>query len=243
LQNELGLSDPLSARWQEVLTRLTPPPTDESGALMIGRDVPYDKSHRHFSHLLGIYPIPLLPKELPQSRALMERSIEQWLQLDSEFAGYSWTVAASQRAVLGRGDEALKFLHHYLDSEMAQPNTFYLEHSGWGAPCAETPCSVNSALQEMLLQSWDEAIYVFPALPESWGECSFHQLRAEGAFIVSARRQQGKTSWIRIESEVGAPCRVKSDITDFSCTVPFSHCNGVIVLEIPAGGSAELTTA
>jgi hypothetical protein len=94
----------------------------------------------------------------------------------------------------------------------------------------------------MLLQSWNEAIHIFPALPESWRECSFYQLRAEGAFIVSARRQGGKTAWIRIESETSAPCRLKTDIADFSCTVPFSHSDGVIILEISQGGSAELTT-
>ena len=241
LEKELGLAEPLSVRWQEVLARLTPPPVDSSGALMIGRDVPYDRSHRHFSHLLGIYPLHLLPRELPQSRALMERSVENWLQLDSEFAGYSWTGAASLNAVLGRGEDALKFLQRYLDTPAAQPNTFYLEHGGWAAPCAETPCSVNSALQEMLLQSWDGAIHVFPAVPESWRDCSFHQLRAEGAFVISARREEGKTVWLHIESEVGSPCRVKTDIANFSCTVPFTHCDGMILLEITARGTAEIT--
>jgi len=174
---------------------------------------------------------------------LMERSIEQWLKLDSEFAGYSWTGAASLNAVLGRGNDTLRFLHHYLDSPMAQPNTFYLEHSGWGAPCAETPCSVNSALQEMLLQSWGDTIHIFPAVPESWQESSFHQLRAEGAFIVSARREGGKTAWLRIESEAGSPCRIKTDIKDFSCTVPFEWCDGVILLQIALGGIAEITVS
>ena len=35
--------------------------------------------------------------------------------------------------------------------------------------------------------------------------------RAEGAFLVSARRENGKTQWVRITSLAGEPCRVKSN--------------------------------
>ena len=70
-------------------------------------------------------------------------------------------------------------------------------------------------MQDKLLQSWGNEIHVFPAVPTAsnkWDEAVFHDLRAEGAFLVSARWQNGKTSWIRIKSLAGEPCRIKTDL-------------------------------
>ncbi|UUZ83942.1 hypothetical protein LJK88_09340 [Paenibacillus sp. P26] len=51
----LQLDDPLAGKWEDVLRRLTPYPTDENGFL-IGRDQPMEFGHRHFSHLLAVFP-------------------------------------------------------------------------------------------------------------------------------------------------------------------------------------------
>jgi hypothetical protein len=54
-------------------------------------------------------------------------------------------------------------------------------------------------------------IRIFPAVPAEWKEASFQDLRAEGAFLVTAVRKDGKTVWVRIKSLAGEPCRVKPD--------------------------------
>jgi hypothetical protein len=68
----------------------------------------------------------------------------------------------------------------------------------------------------MLLQSWsdpakDESgpIRIFPAVPAAWQDVEFRDLRAEGAFLVSAKRRGGRTEWVRIKSLAGEPCRVR----------------------------------
>ena len=43
----------------------------------------------------------------------------------------------------------------------------------------------------MLLQSQGGLVRIFPAIPAAWNELSFKDLRAEGAFLVSA--EQGKS--------------------------------------------------
>jgi len=68
---------------------------------------------------------------------------------------------------------------------------------------------LNRSLQDMLLQSWGGKISVFPAVPKAWAEAVFHDLRAEGAFLVSARREGGKTAWVHVKSLAGEPCRVR----------------------------------
>lgn len=72
---------------------------------------------------------------------------------------------------------------------------------------------MRSAL-DMLLQSWGNKIRLFPALPDAWTDVSFHNLRAEGAFLVSASRQKGKTKFVSITSLAGEPCVVKTDLID-----------------------------
>ena len=62
-----------------------------------------------------------------------------------------------------------------------------------GRPGDRNPLSGARALQDILLQSWGGTIRIFPGVPESWKDVTFHNLRAEGAFLVSAQRRDGKT--------------------------------------------------
>jgi hypothetical protein len=65
----------------------------------------------------------------------------------------------------------------------------------------------------MLLQSHRGVIRLFPAVPESWGDVEFSTLRAQGAFLVSARREAGKVTRVEIFSEKDGPCRLVSPFT------------------------------
>lgn len=71
-----------------------------------------------------------------------------------------------------------------------------------------------AAVMEMLLQSWGGKIRVFPAVPDFWPDAWFRSLRAEGAFLVTARRREGKTVFVEIVSESGGTCRVENCFED-----------------------------
>ena len=200
----MKLSDPLLPKWKETLEKLTPYPVDEKTGLMIGRGVPLAQSHRHFSHLLMIYPLYLMNWEQPENRALIEKSLNHWIGFKGALQGYSYTGAAAIKAQMGRGDEAAQLLNQFLDSYV-KANTMYLE----AGPVIETPLAGAATLHEMLLQSWGGKIRIFPAIPAAWRDVTIHNMRAEGAFLVSAVRRDGKTQWVRITSLAGEPCRVK----------------------------------
>jgi len=68
---------------------------------------------------------------------------------------------------------------------------------------------VAAPLQEMMLQSWDGALRVFPAWPKNI-DAGFESFRAEGAFLVTAAWSQGKVSTLSLRSEKGSLCRVYS---------------------------------
>jgi hypothetical protein len=94
------------------------------------------------------------------------------------------------------------------------PNGLWYE-----SPCIESTMAAANIIQDMLIQSWSDPakdepgpIRIFPALPSAWKDVEFRDLRAEGAFLVSAKRTAGRTEWVRIRSLAGELCRVRSGL-------------------------------
>jgi alpha-L-fucosidase 2 len=200
----LGIDDPLAPRWREVLTTLVPYPIDANG-FMIGADVPFAKSHRHYSHLLMIYPLYEITGEAHLD--LIDRSLRHWISFEGALQGYSFTGAASISAALHRGDDARFYLSELL-RRFVQPNTMYKE----SGPVIETPLSAAQSMHDMLCQSWGEVIRVFPAVPAAWQDLTVHNFRTQGAFLLSAVRRSGRTDFVRLSSLAGAPCVLRTDL-------------------------------
>ncbi|MBP8539147.1 Tat pathway signal sequence domain protein [Streptomyces sp. MK37H] len=202
----LGVKDPSAPRWREVLAKLTPYPVDENG-FMIGAGVPFAKSHRHYSHMLAVYPLYEVTWEDPAKRELIETSLNHWVGFEGALQGYTFTGAASMSAQMGRGEDALKYLGELM-RRFIQPNTMYKE----SGPVIETPLSAAQSLHDMVCQSWGGVIRIFPALPAAWSELMVHDFRTQGAFLLSAAREGGRTRWVRLRSEAGAPCVVRHSL-------------------------------
>ena len=198
----INAEDSLAATWQYVLENLTDYPTDENG-LRIGLDVPFDKSHRHYSHLLMWYPLHIMsPNE--ENVELMKKSIAHWHSFDKALQGYSFTGGASMFAKMGDGDQAYDYLKTFM-TDFLRANTMYLE----AGPVIETPLSAATSINEMLLQSWGDTIRVLPAIPQDWQNISFENLRAEGAFLVSVKMKDGELQFVKILSEAGGKLQLK----------------------------------
>jgi alpha-L-fucosidase 2 len=201
------------AIWWSTLADLVPYPVNENG-LMIGSNQPVDMSHRHYSHLLALYPLFQLNPDAPADRGLVEKSVVHWHRIENgkALAGYSYTGAVSLYAALGRGNDANEILQHFLTGNIGisqlLPNTFYVEAGGRN-PVIETPLSAAASITEMLLQSWGGKIRIFPAMPDKWKDASFDKLRAQGGFLVSASRKNGTTEWVVIKSLAGEKCLIK----------------------------------
>ncbi len=189
--------------YQQIMEELTPFPVDENG-YMVGANVPFSQSHRHYSHLLMFCPLHLVPAD-----NTVRKSLDHWLSLKSNHFGYTYTGAASMFAYYGEGKRSRDMLYNLLNfmEEHGQLNTMYQETG----PVIETPLSALESVHDMLLQSYDGAIKIFPAVPGDWKDVSFENLRGDGAFLVSARRRNGRTERISITSLAGAPCKIICD--------------------------------
>jgi hypothetical protein len=191
-----------------------------------------------------IYPLHLLNGDTPAERALIDRSLKHWISFEGALQGYSFTGASAISSKLGRGDDAARLLNQFLD-RYVKPNTMYLE----AGPVIETPLSAAQAVHEMLLQSWGDRIRVFPAVPADWQDVAFADLRAEGAFLVSAARRGRRTQFVRVHSLAGEPCRVQTDLQPpIKAAGPRAVAvkalgGGVYELDLHRGETAVLTGA
>jgi hypothetical protein len=183
---------------------------------MIGAGQKLEISHRHFSHLLMVYPLHLVDPQSAADRPVIEKSLDHWIGFKGALQGYSYTGASAMCSWLGRNDRAVQLLDEFID-QYVKANTMYLE----AGPVIETPLSGAASIHELVLQSWtsDDSgfgthIRVFPAVPDSWPDVSFDRLRAEGAFEVSAVRRGGKTRFVQIKSLAGSPCRVSTGLAE-----------------------------
>jgi hypothetical protein len=199
---QLDIDDPLLPKWQNTIKNLTDYPINENG-YMIARGVPFARKHRHYSHLLMLYPLYLVNVEQAGAKERAVKSVQHW-QSFGKSTGYAMTGASSISAAFGLGNDALEYLNGL--KSFLQPNTLYFEGPGW--PVIETPLSGAQCIHDMIIQSWGDTIRVFPAAPDAWGDIVFDDLRTQGAFLVSARRTKGKTQFVRIKSLAGEPCTI-----------------------------------
>lgn len=234
------LTEPKLGHWREVLATLIPYPANETG-LMIGHGVPLAHAHRHFSHLLMIFPLRTMHWDQPEHRELIQKSLDHWMTVPgTDRLGFTYLGAASICASMGQGTRALGYLNTALDKTIF-PNTMYSEG------CIESPLGICESVHDMFLQSWGGMIHVFPGVPDAWEDVTFHQLRAEGAFLVSAVRRAGKTQWVRIESLAGEPCRLRPGLkgpvslwhNEHQSTI-MPDASGTIDLVLAKGQSAVL---
>jgi hypothetical protein len=253
----LKIDDPLLPRWKETLAKMQDYNTNENG-IMVGKDVPFAKPHRHYSHLFAIFPLYDMNMDNEPARIpLMKNSIRHFTDLDGDNCIYKFSGASSLWAALGDGDQSLKWLNRSLEllPRFGVPpapariptltqNTFYSEREN---PTFESPISASRCMLDMLIQDWGGTIRVFPAMPTAWKDASFHNLRTEGAFLISAVRKGGKTQFIRIKSLEGAVCKIKSDLTDVVKLIgpesaTFRRIDGMIEVNLKKGEEAVLFT-
>lgn len=196
------IQDPMLPQWKDFLENLVDYPYHEETGFKVSDEYEFiNTSHRHYSHLFMIYPYHLLDWENPADYKRMDLSVRRW----QGNQGYSRTGKAAMLLSRGDGDEALAQLKVFFQKYL-KPNTLYAETG----PCMETPNAAVSTVHEFYMQDWGDKIRVFFGVPSSWNDVSFINMRAKGAFLISASRQDGKNVLIQVESEKGGKCRLQT---------------------------------
>ncbi|MEO8479763.1 MAG: glycoside hydrolase N-terminal domain-containing protein [Gemmatimonadota bacterium] len=216
MATELGKLDE-ATKWRETRDALGPLLVDPAtNALLVARDEPYSVSHRHFSHAMAIHPLGLLS---PADSQITNATLDQISRYGtSQWTGYSFAWFAGMLARAGRADSALRYLTDYL--AFTSRNGFHVngDQSGRGlSDMTYRPFTLEGnflamdAIHEMLLRSDGTTITLFPATPDAWSDVSFTNLRADGGYVVSAERHNGRITAV-IRSRDGKVWRVKDPV-------------------------------
>jgi len=252
---ELGLKNK-AAHWDSILQQFPALSLSGTNALNIAPGFPYAESHRHFSHLMSIHPLGLIKTENSvKEKTIIENSLHQ---LDSigpaGWCGYSYAWLSNLKARAKDGEGAAKALQIFAKA-FCLINSFHVNgdqtKSGYSSMTyrpftLEGNFAFAAGVQEMLLQSHAGFIELFPAVPDGWKNVSFQTLRAEGAYLVSAVRQNGLTKSVTITSEKGGILKLKLDTKGFEKKVTgkakmLRQENGYTTIEMEAGDSIVLT--
>lgn len=240
---ELGLKEE-STHWFTILAQWPDLCSDSSG-LLFAKDFPYTESHRHFSHAMAIHPLGLLDMSNTKEKEIILNTINTLEKHGSlEWVGYSFSWMACMQARIGNGEKAAQNLKIFAENfclmnsfhvNGEQHNRGYTNHK-YKPFTLEGNFAFASALQEMLIQSQTGVVKVFPAIPKSWETLSFHQLRTEGAFLVSAQMEKGKVVKVRVLSEKGGTIKLLNPFdTKFTCNHKYSIHNKIIEMVLEEG--------
>lgn len=212
LAHELNLADE-AGHWASLEAQLPDYDIDEEGCLTFAKGYPYKESHRHFSHAMAIHPLGLIDwSDGEKSQHIIRATLKRLDEVGPDYwTGYSYSWLANMKARAFDGEGAAQALKTFAEC-FCLKNTFHANgdqtQSGksrftYRPFTLEGNFAFAAGIQEMLLQSHTGVIRIFPAIPKEWKDVSFENLRAMGAFLVSARMEGGEINRVRIYSEKG----------------------------------------
>jgi alpha-L-fucosidase 2 len=225
LARELGLEEE-AKHWEKIGREFSGFALSENLELKFAPSLPYNESHRHFSHIMAIHPLGLIRwEDGDRAQKIIKNSIKLLDEVGPDWwTGYSYAWLANAKARAKDGEGAAKALEIFAKA-FCLTNSFHVNgdqtKSGYSKftyrPFTlEGNFAFASGLQEMLLQSYAGFIEIMPAVPSTWKDVSFQNLRAEGAFLVSARKVNGDLSEIQIVSERGGATELRLPGNDWS---------------------------
>ena len=208
-----------AAHWRELDAQLPGYATDETGALCFSPSMPYNQSHRHFSHAMAIHPLGLIDISHGEAeKCIVEATLAKLHEYGPDWwCGYSYSWLANMEARAGHGNEAREALRTFAQCFVLR-NSFHANGDQTASGKSlftyrpftlEGNFAFAAGVQEMLLQSHTGVINVFPAIPADWKDVRFERLRARGAFLVSAEMKDGALVSLSVYSEKGGLLRIR----------------------------------
>ena len=212
----------------------------KDGHIIDMEGIEFNHSHRHASHLVPIYPggeFNGYSSSLEKYNIGLNTLFAYLRRGNNSTRGYMgltylWLSCIS--SALGLKDFSISFLYEYMDSFVNDKNLlnmcFDYRKTGRGINADDiqsfsegtlykkfeervfqlecNSCAIE-AINLMLLQSFGGEITIFPSC--FWKNASFEGLRAEGGFLISAEKKDGKIKSLFIKSLFGNECRLYLD--------------------------------
>lgn len=187
---------------------------------------PLEESHRHHSHLAGIFPFDVIDTDDPGWHKTLSVSIARWM--DCGYVWWSgWCVpwASIIQSRIGNADAA-EFLLELWNRFFVNDGLATLHDANStgvsmiGQPALARDSTPNKqfreiiqfdaaggavmAICEMLIQERRGVVHLFNGAPSRWLDVSFKGMRTLGGVLVSARRKNGVVAEVKLEAAADA---------------------------------------
>ncbi len=244
---------PLLNKVREIMNNMAPYAVSGAGTygvhLKDAADVPDNVWLRHPSMLMPVFPIGEFEFDKDEEMRKIISNTVDFIEDYCEIGifGGCWIAAAAAR--VGRGQTALRLIYERGLDHMLRTNGLTAEKTDRFTnycltirqplyyPCmAEFTGEMPAALNEMLINSDNGLIKVFPAIPDgdpeygrlirhgvphqdyhdvcatydAWRDVRFEKLLCKGAFEVSAALKDGNLDFIKVHSKKGGKVRLTS---------------------------------
>ncbi len=264
----LALGTPCDPRWEDVATHLpaysladaTGGPYGWIGepvqriALWEGKGLP--ESHRHHSHLAGIFPFCSINPFAPEHQKIVARSLSFWAQLGAgSWTGWSVTWASMLCSRTGLPDAALSWLW-ILAQNFTNEGHATLHNANSAGFCSwddgslawpdhrkgadflyyeimqmDASMGAISGTLELIVSSRNGAIHIADRLPKGWRDLSFKRIRTAGGFILSGTFRHGRLDELTVESTRGGELRLVHSLGDDWALDGVSHFEKLLRLD------------
>lgn len=208
------------AKWKHIVTHLSPFPVSEKGGFLSLKNVekspsPWQQGVNGLARV-SIHGLVLPggvcgPKTDSAFNAILLNDVKNWEKKTTTkgdwgntFGNGIETCFPAAVRVGYSSDKILGFLKDRIEVQ-SLPNLWITAAGGGIETLSAVPLTVN----EMLMQSYEHVIRIFP----NWNrnkDAEFSNLRAYGAFLVSSKLATGDIKYVRLLSEAGRVCKMEN---------------------------------
>ena len=200
------LGDTPNPRWGNVEKRL-PGWTQGPGGMQLFEGQPFVESHRHHSHMAGLYPFDTVAGPDGKNPPVVNETYNRWVQMGTGlWSGWCVPWASILHTHMGNADAAAHALlswrtfynnpgHGSLHDAFRRGFTLMM-----GRPTVmqmDGQCAAATAVMEMMAHETGGRVEFFKGCPDSWKDVSFENLALSDGTRVSGRRLNGKVTIVR----------------------------------------------
>ena len=209
------LGEEPDSMWLDVEKRL-PLYTADSSGIMLFKGQRFVESHRHHSHMAGLYPFDTIDFSDPKTLRMVEATYRNWTRLGMGlWSGWCVPWASILHTHIGNAPMAVFMLHAW-DTFFTNPgygsrHDVYNQglsimrrgtNSGRFTIAGDAPgeeimqmdgmCASVTAIMELMVHDVNGSPNFFSGCPSSWKEVSFENIRLSDGRKASGTRKRGK---------------------------------------------------